>query len=50
MTYIRTWKGSKFDQIRSGTKELAAVEHLKIDVAPFSRFTELCDYTSEIVR
>ena len=39
MTYIRAWMSSKFGQIRSGTKELAAVENLKIDVAPFSRFT-----------
>ena len=30
---------SKFGQIRSGTTELAALEHLKIDVAPLSRFT-----------
>ena len=39
MTYIRACMGSKFGQIRSGTSELAALEHLKIDVAPFSRFT-----------
>ena len=39
MTYIRAWMSSKFGQIRSGTTELAAFEHLKIDVAPFSRFT-----------
>ena len=30
---------SKFGQIRSGITELAALEHLKIDVAPLSRFT-----------
>ena len=36
MAYIRAWMSSKFGQIRS---ELAALEHLKIDVAPFSRFT-----------
>ena len=30
---------SKFGQIRSGTTGLAALEHLKIDVAPFSHFT-----------
>ena len=34
MTYIRAWTSLKFDQIRSGTTELAALEHLKID-APF---------------
>ena len=39
MTYIRAWISSKFGQIPSGTTELAALEHLKIDVAPFSRFT-----------
>ena len=39
MKYIRAWISSKFGQIRSGTTELAALEHLKIDVAPFSRFT-----------
>ena len=30
---------SKFGKIRSGTTELAALEHLKIDVAPFSLYT-----------
>ena len=30
---------SKFGKIRSGTTEIAALEHLKIDLAPFSRFT-----------
>ena len=30
---------SKFGQVPSGTTELPALEHLKIDVAPFSRFT-----------
>ena len=39
MTNIRAWMSSKFDQILSGTSELAALEHLKIDVAPFIRFT-----------
>ena len=39
MTYIRAWMSSKFDYILSGTTELADLEHLKIDVAPFSRFT-----------
>ena len=39
MTYIRAWMNSKFGQIRSGTTELAALEHLKIDVAPLSLFT-----------
>ena len=40
---------SKFGQIRSGTTELAALEHLKIDVAPFFSFHG-CGYTFEIVR
>ena len=35
MTYIRAWMSLKFGQIRSGTTELAALEHLKIDVALF---------------
>ena len=39
MTYIRAKMSSKFGQIRSGTTELAALEHLKINVAPFSHFT-----------
>ena len=39
MTYIRAWMSSKFGQIRSGATELVALEHLKIDVAPFSCFT-----------
>ena len=30
---------SKFGKIRSGTTELAALEHFKIDVALFSCFT-----------
>ena len=34
MTYIKAWTSLKFGQIRSGTTELAALEHLKIDV-PF---------------
>ena len=38
MTYIRAWMSSKFCQIQLGTTEYAAPEHLKIDVAPFSRF------------
>ena len=29
MTYIRAWMSLKFGQIRSGTTELAALEHLK---------------------
>ena len=41
ITYMRAWMSSKFSQIRSGTTELAALEHLKIDVAPFSRFTDV---------
>ena len=40
MTHIRAWMSLKFGQIRSGTTELAALEHLKNGcVAPFSRFT-----------
>ena len=39
MTNITAWMSSNFGQIRSGTIKLAALEHLKIDVAPFSRFT-----------
>ena len=39
MTYIKAWMGSKFGQMRSGTTELAALEHLKIDIGPLSRFT-----------
>ena len=39
MTYIRAWMSSKFCQIRSGTTELAALEHLKIDDVPFSHYT-----------
>ena len=38
-SYIRAWMSSKFGQIRSGTTEFAALEHLKINVAPFYRFT-----------
>ena len=29
MIYIRAWMSLKFGQIRSGTKEFAALEHLK---------------------
>ena len=39
ITYIRAWMSLKFCQIRSGTPELASLEHLKFDVAPFSWFT-----------
>ena len=39
MTYIRVRMSSKYCQIRSGTTELAALEHLKINVAPFSLST-----------
>ena len=36
MTYIRAWMSLKFGKIRSGTTELAALEHLKkIDVPLF---------------
>ena len=49
MTCIRALMSLKFGQIGSGTTELAALEHLKVDVAPFSRFLS-CGYTWEIVR
>ena len=39
MTYIRAWMSSKFGQIRSGTTELAALQHLKNRCCPFSCFT-----------
>ena len=39
MTYIRAWVSSKFGQIRSGTTELAALEHLKNRCCPFSLLT-----------
>ena len=35
MIYIRAWMSSKFSHIRPGTTELAALKHLKIDVAHF---------------
>ena len=35
MAYIRVWMSSQFGQIRSWTTQLAALEHLKIDVDPF---------------
>ena len=34
----------EFGQIQSETTELAAHEHLEIDVAPFSRFTVVAMY------
>ena len=49
MTYIRAWMSSKFGQIRSGTTELAAFEHLKNQYCPFFLFHS-CVYTWEIVR
>ena len=49
MTYIRAWISSKFGQIRSGTTELAALEHLKSRCCPFFS-TNSCCYTWEIVR
>ena len=39
MTYIIVWMSAKFGQIRSGTTELAALEHLKSMLPPLSRFT-----------
>ena len=38
MTYRRAWMSSKFGQIRLGTTELAALEHLKNRCSPFSCF------------
>ena len=35
MAYIRAWMSSKFGQFRSGTIELAALEHLKNRFCPF---------------
>ena len=35
---------SKFGQIRSGTTEFAALEHLKINVAPFFLVSQLWLY------
>ena len=37
MTYIRAWMSSKFSQMQPRTKELPALEHLKFEVATFSR-------------
>ena len=48
MTYIGAWMSSKFDQIRSGTTELAALEHLKIRSCPFSPFTVVVTPEQEI--
>ena len=39
MTYIRAWMSSEFGQIRSGTTDLAALEHIKSMLPLFSRFT-----------
>ena len=41
MAYIRAWMSSKFDQIQSGTTEIAALEHLKNQGCPFFSF-KLC--------
>ena len=49
MTCIRAWMSSKFGQIRSGTTELAALEHLKNRSFPFFS-SHSCGYTWEIVR
>ena len=48
MTYIRVWMSSKFGQIQSGITELAALERIKIDVAPFSRFTVVVVGNSQV--
>ena len=48
MTYIRDWMSSKFDKIRSGTTELAALEHLKMRCRPFSRFTVVIPEKSQV--
>ena len=44
MTYIRAWMSSKFCQIRSGTTELAALEHRKNRCCPFFLVSQLCLY------
>ena len=44
MTYIRAWMSSKFGQIRSGTTELAAPEHLKKTMLLLSLVSQLCLY------
>ena len=49
ITYMRAWMSSKFSQIRSGTTELAALEHLKNRCCPFFLFHS-CGFTWEIVR
>ena len=41
MTYIRAWMSSKFGQIRSGTTELAALEHLKTSMLPLFLVSQL---------
>ena len=38
MTHIRSWMSLKFGEIRSGTTELAALEHLKNGCCPFFSF------------
>ena len=44
MTYIRAWMSSKFGQIRSGTTELAALEHLKKSKFPLFLVSQLWLY------
>ena len=44
MTYIRAWMSLKFGQIRSGTTELAALEHLKNQCFPFFPISQLWLY------
>ena len=44
MTYIRALMSSKFCQIRSGTTEFAALEHLKQSMLPFFLVSQLWLY------
>ena len=44
MTYIRAWMSLKFGQIRSGTTELAALEHLKNRCCLFFLVSQWCLY------
>ena len=48
MTYIRAWMSSKFGQIRSGTKKLAALERLKNRCCPFFSFTVVVVGNSQV--
>ena len=44
MTYIRAWMSLKFGQIRSGTTELAALEHQKNRMLLLFLVSQLCLY------